>query len=398
MKRIFLTAIGIGGLLFNIKAQSHLPDSTTYKSRKLQLEEINLVSGYYAQNGDHAAVTGGIGTQKLHDIANAVDVKFIRYNRQAAKQSLAISLGVDYYTSASSDMVDLQANSSASHADARIYPSIDFSSTNESKGTTINAGISTSSESDYESKGATIGFSKKTKNNNGEFGVKSQVYLDNVSIIKPIELRSSNPRDSYHYSRKPRNTISLSLSYSQVVNQRLQLILLADLVQQNGYLSLPLHRVYFQDSTVHMEKLPNSRFKIPLGIRLNYFAGDKLIIRTYYRFYHDDWGINAHTADLELALKITPFFSVGPFYRFYKQTATFYFAPYRAHNSSEHFYTSNYDFANFSSNFFGAEIQLKPTKGVFGNKHFSMLALRYGHYEKNVQFNSDIISLNLEFR
>jgi hypothetical protein len=124
MKRIFLTAIGISILLLNLKAQSQLPDSTVYKSRKLQLEEINLVSSYYVQNGEHAAVTGGIGTQKLHDIANTVEVNLIRYNRHAAKQSLAISLGIDYYTSASSDMIDLQANSSASHADLRIYPSI----------------------------------------------------------------------------------------------------------------------------------------------------------------------------------------------------------------------------------------------------------------------------------
>ena len=175
-------------------------------------------------------------------------------------------------------------------------------------------------------------------------------------------------------------------------------MLLADLVQQNGYLSLPFHRVYFKDSTVHMETLPNSRFKIPLGIRLSYFAGDKIIIRVYYRFYHDDWGINAHTAEVEIALKITPFFSISPFYRFYNQTTTFYFAPYRAHDSGDDYYTSNYDFSRFNSNFFGAGVQLKPTKGVFGNKHFSTLALRYGHYEKSVQLNSDIISLNLGFK
>lgn len=398
MKRIFLTTIGISILLLNLKAQSQLPDSTVYKSRKLQLEEINLVSSYYVQNGDHAAVTGGIGTQKLHDIANTVEVNLIRYNRHAAKQSLAISLGIDYYTSASSDMIDLQANSSASHADLRIYPSIYFSSTNEIKGTTLSAGISTSSESDYESKGATIDFAKKTKNKSGEFTLKSQIYLDQVSIIKPFELRSSNPRDYYHYSTKPRNTFSLSLSYSQVVNQRLQFMLLVDLVQQNGYLSLPFYRVYFKDSTVHMETLPNSRFKIPLGIRLNYFAGDKVIVRTYYRFYRDDWGVNAHTAEVEFALKITPFFSVSPFYRFYKQTATFYFAAYRTHDSSDHYYTSNYDFSRFNSNFFGVGLQLKPTKGIFRNKHFSALAVRYGHYEKNVQLNSDIISLNLGFK
>ena len=43
------------------------------KSRKLKIEEINLVSSYYTQNGSNAAVTGGIGSEKLTDIANVFD-------------------------------------------------------------------------------------------------------------------------------------------------------------------------------------------------------------------------------------------------------------------------------------------------------------------------------------
>jgi hypothetical protein len=398
MKRIYLTAIGIGMLLASIKAQVKATDSTPYKSRKLKLDEINLVSSYYAQNGDHASVTGGIGSQKLHDIANIIDVNLIRYDNHLRKQSFEVELGIDHYSSASSDLIDMKANSSASHSDVRIYPSLNFSNDNNIKRTTFNAGISTSSESDYESFGANISFSKKTKDKNGEFIVKYQTYLDKVSIIKPVELRTSNPRDYYHYSTKPRNTFAVSLSYSRVINERLQIMFLADIVQQHGYLSLPFHRVYFKDSTVHMENLPGNRFKLPLGFRANYFLGDKIIIRSYYRFYHDDWGLTAHTAEIEVPLKISPFVSVSPFYRFYSQSAIRYFAPYKLHTADNHYYTSNYDFSKFTSNFFGAGIRLEPVKGLFGKQHFNMIELRYGHYQKNVQLNSDIISMNLRFK
>jgi hypothetical protein len=312
MKRIYLTAMGIGMLIANIKAQAPVNDST-YKVRKLHFYEINFVSSYYAQNGDHAAVAGGQGSEKLHDIANGIDVNFIRYTKHATKQSLAVSLGIDYYTSASSDMIDLAANSSASHSDVRTYPSLTFSSENNLKGTTATAGISTSSESDYESKGASFGFSKKTEDHNGEFTMQTQLYLDRVSIIKPVELRTSAPRDSHHYPRKDRNTFSLSLSYSQVINQRFEIMFLADVVQQNGYLSISFHRVFFKDSSVHMEHLPGKRFKIPLGFRANYFLGDKIIIRGYYRLYHDDWGLTAHTINVEVPVKITASFSLSPF-------------------------------------------------------------------------------------
>ena len=398
MKRIYLTAIGIGMLLASIKAQVKATDSTQYKSRKLKLDEINLVSSYYAQNGDHASVTGGIGSQKLHDIANIIDVNLIRYDKHLRKQSFGVELGIDHYSSASSDLIDMKANSSASHSDVRIYPSLNFSNDNDIKRTTFNAGISTSSESDYESFGVNISFSKKTKDKNGEFTVKYQTYLDKVSIIKPVELRTSDPRDYYHYPTKPRNTFAGSLSYSQVINERLQIMFLADIVQQHGYLSLPFHRVYFKDSTVHMENLPGNRFKLPLGFRANYFLGDKIIIRSYYRFYHDDWGLTAHTAEIEVPLKISPFVSVSPFYRFYSQSAIRYFAPYKLHTADNHYYTSNYDFSKFTSNFFGAGIRLEPVKGLFGKQHFNMIELRYGHYQKNVQLSSDIISMNLRFK
>jgi Protein of unknown function (DUF3570) len=398
MKRIYLTAIGIGMLLASIKAQVKATDSTQYKSRKLKLDEINLVSSYYAQNGDHASVTGGIGSQKLHDIANIIDVNLIRYDNHLRKQSFGVELGIDHYSSASSDLIDMKANSSASHSDVRIYPSLNFSNDNDIKRTTFNAGISTSSESDYESFGTNISFSKKTKNKNGEFIVKYQTYIDKVSIIKPVELRTSSPREYYHYSTKPRNTFACSLSYFQVINERLQIMFLADIVQQHGYLSLPFHRVYFKDSTVHMENLPDNRFKLPLGFRANYFLGDKIIIRSYYRFYHDDWGLTAHTAEIEVPLKISPFVSVSPFYRFYSQSAIRHFAPYKLHTPDNRYYTSNYDFSKFTSNLFGAGIRLEPVKGLFGKQHFNMIELRYGHYQKNVQLNSDIISINLRFK
>jgi hypothetical protein len=147
-----------------------------------------------------------------------------------------------------------------------------------------------------------------------------------------------------------------------------------------------------------MENLPGNRFKLPLGFRANYFLGDKIIIRSYYRFYHDDWGLTAHTAEIEVPLKISPFISISPFYRFYSQSAIRYFAPYKLHTADNHYYTSNYDFSKFTSNFFGAGIRLEPVKGVFSKQHFNMIELRYGHYQKNVQLNSDIISINLRFK
>jgi hypothetical protein len=394
MKKIFLTVLGIAALLKSFSQQT--PDTSGFQSRKLKMEEINLVSSYYTQNGDHAAVTGGIGTQKLTDIANVFDIKLAKYDRKLRKHTFDLEVGFDHYTSASSDRVDLKANSSASHADTRIYPSLTWSVENEKKGSTFSAGVSSSSEYDYQSLGANIGFSKKTKDRNGEFSARLQGYFDQVHLIAPEELRGINGVKDQGSSN--RTTIAASLSWSQVINKNLQVTFLADLVNQQGFLSLPFYRVYFADGSVHQEQLPDRRFKLPLGVRANYFLGDRFIIRTYYRYYKDDWGISSHTVNLEVPVKITPFFSISPFYRFYNQTAIKYFAGYQQHTAQEEFYTSNYDLSKFNSNFLGAGVRLAPPGGIFGMQHFNMIELRYGHYTKSIAMNANIITMNIKLK
>lgn len=403
MKKICLVTAGIFLSLFASFAQTTPKDSTQYKSRKLTFEEANLVSSYYKQDGNNSAVTGGIGTEKLTDISNSIDLKFVRWDKRNRKHTLDAEIGFDHYTSASSDNVNPNTMSGASHADTRIYPSLNWSMENEKNGSTFGGGISFSNEFDYKSIGVNLLFAQKTKNRSGEFTAKFQAYLDKLKYILPYELRQNGgggggDDDDEHYPSKSRNSFSGSLSYSQIINQRLQIMFIADMIHQQGYLGLPFHRVYTDNNTVLVENLPSTRLKIPLGFRANYFLGDKLVLRSFYRYYKDDWGLAAHTVQLESSIKITPFFSVTPFYRYYTQTAVDYFAPVFTHKSSEQYYTSNYDLSKFNSNFYGAGFRISPPKGVLGIKRLNMLELRYGHYAKDNGMKSDIISLNLKFK
>jgi len=405
MKKLSLAVVGIFFTLFASFAQSTPKDSANYKSRKLTFEEANLVSSYYSQNGDHASVTGGIGTQKLSDISNTIDLKFVRWDKKIRKHSVGVELGIDHYTSASSDKIDPYTLSSASHADTRIFPSLTWSMENEKKGSTIGAGLSASNEFDYTSLGANFSFAQKTKNKSGEFSAKIQAYLDNLAYIAPIELRApgSSGNDDENrrgdYPSKNRNSFSGSFSYSQIINKNLQLMIIADIIYQQGYLDLPFYRVYFNGASLPViENLPGTRMKIPLGFRASYFIGDKIILRSFYRYYHDDWGLTAHTVDLETSVKLSPFISVTPFYRYYTQTGVDYFAPYNVHTAADKYYTSNYDLSKFTSNFFGAGFRIVPPNGVFGNEHINMLELRVGHYKRSDGLNSNIVSLNLKFK
>jgi hypothetical protein len=393
MLKISIAAVGIF-LSTLIGFSQTFQDSSSYKNRKLKVEEVNFVSSYYQQDGDNSAVTGGIGTEKLTDLATTIDVRLSRYDARQRKHILTGEIGFDSYSSASSDKIDPSTVSSASAADKRIYPSVMYSISNEKKGSTTSVTGSISTEYDYFSKGISVGWSKLSKDKNREFSARGQVYLDTWSIILPVELRGGNEKTG----KEPRNSYSTSFTLSQILSKRMQILFLADVAYQEGELATLYHRTYFTDGSHRVENLPDSRIKVPLGMRLNYFAGDRFIFRSYYRYYRDSWGMDAHTIELETTVKITPFFSLTPFYRYYEQQDVRYFQKYKEHSANEEFYTSDYDLSTFKSNMVGAGMRLAPPGGLLGLKRFNTLEIRYGHYERSTGLNANIISLFAKFK
>ncbi len=415
MKKICLTVVGLYFWLLSAFSQQYNVDTSSYKNQKLKLDEVNLVSGYFNQNGDHSAVTGGIGTQKLNDVSNVLELKFLKQKNLDNKYTWDLELGYDHHTAASQAYVNPLGTARA--WGTRFYPSLNWQ-VEKANGLSFGLGTSLSTEVNYHSFGLDFSVGKTSKNKNTEINFKGQAYFDHVVLIEPTEfvpkpvestpttyttasgniITSGGQIIKVHIPRTPRNTFSGSLTLSQVVNKNFQLALIAESVAQNGYLGLPFHRVYFTDGSEKIEKLPSERLKIPLGIRMNYFLGDKIILRSYYRYYTDDWGIKAHTASLEIPYKVTPFVSVSPFYRYYIQTASQYFAPYAQHSSSDPYYTSNYNLSAFTSQFYGINVRITPEKGVFNIPFFNMVDLRYGHYKQTTGLTANNIGINLRFK
>ena len=222
--------------------------------------------------------------------------------------------------------------------------------------------------------------------------------MDKATIILPIELRTNTASVRGTQDTKPRNSYGLTLSLSQIINERLQLMLIADPSYQEGFLSTSFHRVYFTDNSETIEKLPGNRLKLPIGIRANYFFGDNAVLRTFYRYYMDDWGMTAHTINVEGSYKITPFVSITPFYRFNSQKAVRYFAAKGQHALAETYYTSDYDISGMNTTFIGSGFRYAPVNGVLGMKHFASAEIRYGHYTRTTGMVADIISLHLKMK
>ena len=182
-----------------------------------------------------------------------------------------------------------------------------------------------------------------------------------------------------------------------------------DVVSQNGLLSTPFQRVYFSDFedfyiddfqlADNVEQLPDSRFKIPIGGRLNYYLNDLVVLRSYYRFYWDDWGISSHTASLEVPFKLTDKFTLYPSYRYYTQTAADYFYPKEQALSTYEFYTSDYDLSGYNAHQYGVGVQYKDifTSARVLNFGLKTINLRFSQYDRSDGLNAFIVTLGTTF-
>jgi hypothetical protein len=352
------------------------------------------------------------------------------------------------------------ASSGASRQDTWASLNVGYAHSSDDRNQIWNTNVSFASEYDYMSIGFGGGFEKLFNEKNTEISINANVYLDAWSPRYPTELDSyleagsdinngffrgvdilnqngniidktgnngtiwSPKSASGLIDTKSRNSYSLSFNFSQILNKNAQFSLFFDVVQQQGWLANPMQRVYFGDvdnfyignaasisnytSSTNkdvfqladdIERLPDTRFKIPIGMRLNYYLNEIFTFRTYYRYYFDDWGIRSHTADIELPIKVSDKFTFYPSYRYYNQTAADYFAPYEQNLSTSAFYTSDYDLSKFNANQYGLGISYTD---IFAKWHIWKLGLKsvdlkYNSYKRNTGLTAYIISTGFKF-
>ena len=379
-------------------------------SRATAETTIDILGGYYQQTGSHGAVEGGRGTQQLTDVPPAiiVNVPLDTVSR------LSVNVGADFYASASTDRIDF-ALSTPSTNDVRVHGDFGYSREQKTRGTIWGAGAGVSKEYDYLSLNVSGSFAKTSRDGNRQLSLAGQFFQDRVSLFIPVELRGPGGTANGQYGTDTRQTYIFAATYSQVLSKRLQAAVGTELVSQNGLLSTPFHRVYFRDNPTdntattvvpvgfeprpakgaRMEALPRARFKYPVSLRLTYYATDLVQVRGFYRFYNDNFGVSAHTIELELPVKLTPFFVVYPFYRFHTQTAATYFAPFAQHSVADAYYTSDYDLAALSAHKAGLGLRYSPVYGIGRFRvpgtnaqglprvmRLKSVDLRYAHYQQ----------------
>jgi len=460
--------------------QDTIPENT-YKTRVLESTEIDLLTSFYRQDGSHAAVTGGIGNEKLIDIATNIDINIplndddiLTIDATVSAYSSASSSNLNPFTGASKsgdgeedDNKDNHystfnngspwvAASGASKSDVWVSPKITYSHASDDRNTSYTANLSFAHEFDYISFGTGAGITKQFNEKNTTIGLNANVFFDRWKPQSPIELvsyiRNGNldqemfnkipiydasgvatdktgsntwtPLQNTLLDNKNRNTYSLSISFSQIINKNAQFSIFSDVVYQKGWLANPMQRVYFSDRDNYymgnpnhivnyenenntevfqladdIERLPETRLKIPIGIRYHHYINEYLVLKTYYRYYYDDWGVASHTANVEIPIKVTEKYTLYPSYRLYYQTAADYFAPYDKLVSTAEFYTSDYDLSTFKATQYGLGVKYTD---IFAEKRLWVIGLKnitfnYNYYQRTTDLGAHFISLGAKF-
>lgn len=360
--------------------------------------EIEAVYSHYLQNGDKSAVTGGIGTEYLTVYGPGVTIR-----KTAGNNLVSLNAGADIITSASKDNIDY-VMSSASRRDARMYANTTYEHRFEKHDLALSAGIGFSIESDYFSVGTNAGLTKEDKSNLRKYSVQILIfnddlrwgrlnayYLKPVKLIYPVELRY---REWYDVHK--RNSYNLKLGFTQVLNKRNTIGFFPEVALQKGLLATPYHRIYFSDSTEAVEQLPETRIKEALAIRLNSFVGGRFILKNILNGYLDNFGIKAFSLENETAIKLKYDLIVLANARFYSQSASSYFAPYRMHQVTEEYYTSDYDLSEMRSYNAGVGLKFLPYKYLNKRMIFNGVIFRYNLFYTSYGLNAHIFSISFQ--
>lgn len=349
----------IAFLIFLSPAVFSQKQDSLYQKKEIKKSELSAVFGYYEQDGKHSAVTGGEGTEEL----SVKSTRIIYVHKTKKSNKWSFKTGVDQITSASTDQINF-IESSASYVDHRVQ--LDVSYTKVDSSSTKNVSMGTSIESDYWSRSIGASYSKKFKKDL-KLKVKFDYFWDDLrwgwvklgqfkgeTMIYPIELRGIKWFEKHH-----RNSFNLGTSLNWNSSKRSKMGVDITPTFQTGILSTPFHRVYFTDGTKRVERLADQRFKFPFGFSFNYFLTNRIIVKSYARLYWDSFGMTSSTLKLTVPVKLKYWIWVSPFCRYYVQSGLNYFSEYGEHNPSANYYTSDFDFSQFSSLNYGLNFKFR---------------------------------------
>lgn len=170
-------------------------------------------------------------------------------------------------------------------------------------------------------------------------------YIDTTAYNQQITATSNNT-GGMHILSGNRQDWGTSLALTQVLNKSALLETQFGFTRSTGYMANPykamsivfvdptsfgqgLPNAYTGDVQAFLEKRPDHRNQFTAGTRyIQHIGFADAALHLDYRYFHDNWGIDAHTFEADWVQPITSTWTVTPKIRYYSQDAASFYHPY----------------------------------------------------------------------
>lgn len=325
-----------------VLACSVVPAAAQSETTNSDSFDVDFLLSYYDQDGDHSAVTGGTGTEELQ-VFSPVIILGWRVNDD---WTLSADLGIDQISSASIGNIQMAVSrGSIPASDTRTFGTVKAARKfgNQSIGMQIGA----ANEYDYGSISFGLDYSIDLFTANTTLSGAVRHYDDTVDLYDI---------DGVNRGQADRTTTDGFVNWSQVLGPRTVGSVELFYSAQSGFLSTPFHNVILANGNRTTERLPDSRNRYAIGLRLNHAFSPSIVQRVGYRYYDDDWGIAAHSIELETHFRLSSIREmwVFPILRYHIQTGADYFGETGTFSGDEEYLTSDWDLAEITTTKIGA--------------------------------------------
>lgn len=318
--------------------------------------DVDILVSYYDQDGDHSPVTGGVGTEDLQVISPVLMLNW----RKSELWTFSADLGLDQMSSASIGNIQMELSSASIPAsDTRTFGN--FRAARSFGNQTLGLSLGAATEYDYESFSYGLDWGMELNQSNTAISAAVRRYDDAIDLVGIDGYGSRGQGRPPMSGQADRTTTDLYFSVSQVFSKRTTGAIDVFLTNQDGYLATPFHEVILAPDPSHpagrhvAERLPDSRDRQAITLRLNHAFSDSIVQRVNYRYYDDDWGITAQSIELETHFRLPGARTmwVYPILRYHTQTAADYFGLPETFTLDDPYFSSDWDLAETTTQKFG---------------------------------------------
>jgi len=284
------------------------------------------------------------------------------------------SVSANYYIdSISSASIDVVTQGSAYNEQRTQWSgSVDYLHAD----TSMTVNYSYSNETDYQAD--TYGFSISQS----MFGDLTNVSLgysrgdDDISSNVDPSFDETADHQNYH------------VSLSQVLTKKLLMSVNYDAVTDEGYLQNPYRNIRVlndpNDSSAGFnfntpETYPNTRTSNAISASFMYYLPYRAALKTGYRYYTDDWDINAHTADVGYVHPLWGKWILEFSYRYYTQTDASFYGDLFERPDQQNFMGRDKELSEFTDHTVGFALSYDVLENGWGYLDKASLNFKYNH-------------------